>query len=103
MFSLDVEAVSALISKMIINDELQATIDRTTQLVLLDRHAPGLDLSRLDYLAGQYSDKVAAFVEGNEKLYEAKCVQLGRGEPNISNQTSSRQQKSSQGKKSKRN
>lgn len=66
MFELSEATVYSIVSKMIINEELHASLDEPSGTVVL--HRPGVELSRLEYLAGVYSEKVASFVENNEKL-----------------------------------
>lgn len=80
MFGLDIEKVVAILAKMILKNELNASIDRTTMLVYLDDQPSTSVMSRIDYLAGIYSDKLNGLIDSNEKLLEAKCVQLGLAE-----------------------
>ncbi|KAI9002417.1 eukaryotic translation initiation factor 3 subunit 8 N-terminus-domain-containing protein [Gaertneriomyces semiglobifer] len=73
MFDLPPTQVRATVSRMIINEELHASIDQPTESVILHRS----EMSRLEYLAGVYSDKVASLVESNEKLLESRATTLG--------------------------
>ncbi|KAJ3045344.1 Translation initiation factor 3 subunit c [Rhizophlyctis rosea] len=77
MFELPIPVVYATVSKMIINEELHASLDQPTNTVILHRPGPGVEMSRLEYLAGVYSEKVATFVENNEKLLESRSLHLG--------------------------
>jgi len=66
MFELDVNRVHALVSKMIINEELMASLDQPSQCIVMHRTEP----SRLQCLALQLSDKIVQLMENNEKLLE---------------------------------
>ncbi|KAI9345464.1 eukaryotic translation initiation factor 3 subunit 8 N-terminus-domain-containing protein [Zopfochytrium polystomum] len=90
MFSLTQSKVHAHISRMIINEEIHASLDEPTQTLLLHRGvggggsgsgqgsgAPAVDMSRLEFLASAYADKVNGFVDGNERLLEARSIMLG--------------------------
>ncbi|KAJ3294249.1 Translation initiation factor 3 subunit c [Borealophlyctis nickersoniae] len=77
MFQLPYNVVYSTVSKMIINEELHASLDQPTKTVVLHRPGPGVEMSRLEYLAGAYSEKVASFVENNEKLLESRSLVLG--------------------------
>ncbi|KAJ3099826.1 Translation initiation factor 3 subunit c [Phlyctochytrium bullatum] len=77
MFELPESSVHSIVSKMIINEELNGSLDQPTRTLVLHRPAPGVDMSRLEYLAGVYSEKVASFVENNEKLLESRSIILG--------------------------
>ncbi|XP_064612331.1 LOW QUALITY PROTEIN: eukaryotic translation initiation factor 3 subunit C-like [Liolophura sinensis] len=68
MFELDWAVVHSIISKMIINEELMASLDEPTETVVLHRTEP----SRLQSLALQLSDKVGSLVDNNEKIMEMK-------------------------------
>ncbi|KAI8988445.1 eukaryotic translation initiation factor 3 subunit 8 N-terminus-domain-containing protein [Mycotypha africana] len=63
MFDLPVSTVSAIVSKMIFNEELAASLDQVTQCIVLHQ----VELSRLQTLALQYSEKVANLVDQNER------------------------------------
>ncbi|KAI8356567.1 eukaryotic translation initiation factor 3 subunit 8 N-terminus-domain-containing protein [Choanephora cucurbitarum] len=64
MFGLSVSSVSAIVAKMIFNEELSASLDQVTQCIVLHQ----VELSRLQVLSLQYSEKVANLVDQNERL-----------------------------------
>ncbi|KAI8075815.1 eukaryotic translation initiation factor 3 subunit 8 N-terminus-domain-containing protein [Gilbertella persicaria] len=64
MFGLSVNSVSAIVAKMIFNEELSASLDQVTQCIVLHQ----VELSRLQVLSLQYSEKVANLVDQNERL-----------------------------------
>lgn len=66
MFELEVNRVHALVSKMIMNEELMASLDQPTQCIIMHKTDP----SRLQCLALQLSDKIVQLMENNEKLLE---------------------------------
>lgn len=68
MFELNKPVVHSIISKMIINEELMASLDDPTQTVVMHRSEP----SRLQSLALQLSDKINNFVDSNERIFEMK-------------------------------
>jgi len=68
MFDLDVPTVHSIISKMIINEELMASMDEPTQILSMHRTEP----TRLQSLALQLADKVSSHVENNERIMEVK-------------------------------
>ncbi|KAI5722278.1 hypothetical protein M8J76_006224 [Diaphorina citri] len=68
MFQMEQGSVHSIISKMIINEELMASLDDPTQTVVLHRSEP----SRLQALALQLADKVNNFVDSNERIFEMK-------------------------------
>ncbi|XP_055534563.1 eukaryotic translation initiation factor 3 subunit C [Wyeomyia smithii] len=68
MFDLAKSKVHSLISKMIINEELMASLDDPTETVVLHRSEP----SRLQALSMQLSDKVTNLVDSNERIFEMK-------------------------------
>merc|ERR1719277_271694 len=68
MFEVEKTHVHAVISKMIINEELMASMDEPTECVVMHRTEP----SRLQALALQLSEKVASLVDFNERMMEAK-------------------------------
>ncbi|CAG0891577.1 unnamed protein product [Cyprideis torosa] len=68
MFDLEVTTVHAIVSKMIINEELMASLDEPTQSIVLHRTEP----SRLQSQALQLADKIATLVESNDRIFEAK-------------------------------
>jgi len=73
MFDLDKTVVHSTISKMIITEELMASLDEPTQTVVMHRTEP----SRLQSLALQLSEKVNALVEHNERTLEMKTTGPG--------------------------
>lgn len=68
MFELEENCVHALVSKMIINEELMASLDQPSQCIVMHRTEP----SRVQALALQLSDKVSQLVENNERLLEQR-------------------------------
>merc|ERR550519_3067904 len=68
MFELEENCVHALVSKMIIAEELMASLDQPTQCIVMHRTEP----SRVQALALQLSDKVSQLVENNERLLEQR-------------------------------
>merc|ERR1719438_387147 len=66
MFELEENLVHALVSKMIIAEELMASLDQPSQCIVMHRTEP----SRVQALALQLSDKVSQLVENNERLLE---------------------------------
>ncbi|XP_015592018.1 eukaryotic translation initiation factor 3 subunit C [Cephus cinctus] len=68
MFHLKRPVVHSIISKMIINEELMASLDDPTETVVMHRSEP----SRLQSLALQLTDKVNNFVDSNERIFEMK-------------------------------
>ncbi|XP_066259889.1 eukaryotic translation initiation factor 3 subunit C [Euwallacea similis] len=68
MFELQKSVVHSTISKMIINEELMASLDDPTQTVVMHRSEP----SRLQSLALQLADKINNFVDSNERILETK-------------------------------
>ncbi|XP_032686240.1 eukaryotic translation initiation factor 3 subunit C-like [Odontomachus brunneus] len=68
MFQLKRPVVHSTISKMIINEELMASLDDPTETVVMHRSEP----SRLQSLALQLTDKVNNFVDSNERIFEMK-------------------------------
>uniref|UniRef100_A0A6B2EJX9 Eukaryotic translation initiation factor 3 subunit C n=1 Tax=Phlebotomus kandelakii TaxID=1109342 RepID=A0A6B2EJX9_9DIPT len=68
MFDLSKPKVHSLISKMIINEELMASLDDPSETVVMHRSEP----SRLQALSMQLSDKVTNLVDANERIFEMK-------------------------------
>ncbi|XP_056016697.1 eukaryotic translation initiation factor 3 subunit C-like isoform X1 [Ostrea edulis] len=68
MFEIDTGIVHSIISKMIINEELMASLDEPTQTVIMHRTEP----TRLQSLALQLSEKVSSLVDNNERIMELK-------------------------------
>ena len=69
MFNLEKGVVHGIVSKMIVNEELYASVDQVLELIILHRIEP----TRLQFLALQYTDKATNLVESNEKLFEIKA------------------------------
>merc|ERR1711981_801403 len=68
MFELDKISVHAIVAKMIISEELMASMDEPTECMVMHRTEP----SRLQSLSLQLSDKLAQLVENNERLLELR-------------------------------
>lgn len=64
MFALPVSRVSAIVAKLIWNEELSASLDQVSQSVVLHRVEP----SRLQVLSLQFAEKAANLVDQNERL-----------------------------------
>ena len=73
MFDIEVTTVHSQISKMIINEELMASLDEPTKAVVMHRTEP----SRIQSLALQLADKVNMLLDYNERLWELKLTPLG--------------------------
>ncbi|PSR81124.1 hypothetical protein PHLCEN_2v6459 [Hermanssonia centrifuga] len=67
-FSLPLRTVTSIVSKMIWNEELSASLDQATGVLVFHR----VDLSRSQQLAQVLADKVNALVEQNEKALDQK-------------------------------
>jgi len=68
MFGLDANTVHAIVSKMMINEELHASWDQPTASIVMRKVEP----TRLQSLALQVAEKAAAFVEANERCVDAR-------------------------------
>jgi translation initiation factor 3 subunit C len=68
MFELNKATVHSIISKMIISEELMASMDEPSQTLVMHKTEP----SRLQSLALQVADKVGLLVEYNERILESK-------------------------------
>ncbi|GFR65330.1 eukaryotic translation initiation factor 3 subunit C [Elysia marginata] len=90
MFEISPRLVHATISKMIINEELMASLDEPTQIVVMHRTEP----TRLQSLALQLSEKVGSLVDNNERIMEIK---QGNFFFNKSNQRDNYQNQNQQG------
>ncbi|KAF9103991.1 Translation initiation factor 3 subunit c [Mortierella sp. AM989] len=73
MFDLPLATVISIVSKMVWNEELSASIDQVKNVVVLHH----VEASKLQSLALAFAEKAAGFVEGNEKLLESKTPQQG--------------------------
>jgi translation initiation factor 3 subunit C len=71
-FSLPERSVASIVSKMIWNEELSASLDQQAGVIVFHR----IEFSRTQQLAQTLSEKVAALVEANEKTLDLK---LGGG------------------------
>ncbi|GCB62183.1 hypothetical protein scyTo_0007178 [Scyliorhinus torazame] len=68
MFQLEIHNVHSIISKMIINKELMASLDQPTLMVVMHRTEP---LS-LQNIALQLAEKLSNLVENNERVFDLK-------------------------------
>ncbi|GAA5826389.1 hypothetical protein JCM11251_002346 [Rhodosporidiobolus azoricus] len=73
-FSLPLTTATSLVSKMIWNEELSASLDQVAGVVVLQQ----VELSHLQRLALQLVDKASQMADGSERYLEAK---LSQGEP----------------------
>ncbi|EIW62824.1 eukaryotic translation initiation factor 3 subunit 8 [Trametes versicolor FP-101664 SS1] len=67
-FALPLRAVTSLVSKMIWNEELEASLDQSAGVVVFNR----VEFTRTQQLAQTLADKVNALVEQNEKALDQK-------------------------------
>ncbi|KAJ7045414.1 eukaryotic translation initiation factor 3 subunit 8 N-terminus-domain-containing protein [Mycena alexandri] len=72
-FSLPLRAVTSIVSKMIWNEELSASLDQSGGVVVFHR----IELSRAQQLAQTIADKVGAMLEQNEKALDIKMGGTG--------------------------
>ncbi|KAJ3380657.1 Translation initiation factor 3 subunit c [Lobulomyces angularis] len=95
MFDLDCEKVLTVLSKMIINEELEASLIESKNLIMFNNSLINSnklnqsnqqnvnfnknEFSKLNYLAGVYSEKVFGFCENNEKLFETRLFKDNGG------------------------
>uniref|UniRef100_A0AAV2LGP3 Eukaryotic translation initiation factor 3 subunit C n=1 Tax=Knipowitschia caucasica TaxID=637954 RepID=A0AAV2LGP3_KNICA len=68
MFQLEIATVHSIISKMIINEELMASLDQPTQTVVMHRTEP----TSLQNMALQLAEKLGSLVENNERVFDLK-------------------------------
>ncbi|XP_069782969.1 eukaryotic translation initiation factor 3 subunit C [Narcine bancroftii] len=73
MFQLEIQNVHSIISKMIINEELMASLDQPTQTVVMHRTEP----TSLQNLALQLAEKLGNLVENNERVFDVKQGSYG--------------------------
>lgn len=73
MFQLDLPTVHSIISKMIINEELMASLDQPTQTVMMHRTEPTAQQN----LALQLAEKLGGLVENNERVFDHKQGSYG--------------------------
>lgn len=69
LFELDKRVVHAVISKMIISEELSASLDEPTDCLIMHRVEP----SRLQLLALHLTDKLAQLADNNEQILEPRA------------------------------
>lgn len=67
-FDLEVRAVTSIISRMIWNEELSASLDQAAGVVVFHK----IELTRTQQLAQVLADKANAMVEQNEKILDNK-------------------------------
>lgn len=75
MFDLNKSTVHSIVSKMIINEELMASLDEPTQSIVMHRTEP----SRLQGLALQMAEKINYLVDQNVRVSEHKQYGTERG------------------------
>uniref|UniRef100_A0A669C4Z2 Eukaryotic translation initiation factor 3 subunit C n=1 Tax=Oreochromis niloticus TaxID=8128 RepID=A0A669C4Z2_ORENI len=68
MFELEMPTVHSIISKMIINEELMASLDQPTQTVMMHRTEP----TSLQNMALKLAEKLGNLVENNERVSDLK-------------------------------
>jgi len=68
MFDLPVSDVHSIICRMIIKEELSASIDESASIVVMSKS----EENKLHFLAQQYYEKLSKFVETNENLAEQR-------------------------------
>ena len=66
LFELEKSSVHAIVAKMIITEELMASLDEPTGCMVMHKTEP----SRLQSLSLQLSDKIAQLVDNNERLLD---------------------------------
>merc|ERR1712004_173163 len=72
-------AVHAIVAKMIISEELMASMDEPSECMIMDRTEP----SRLQSLSLQLADKLAQLVENNERLEVSVMMEIVEMETKI--------------------
>ncbi|KAF9323082.1 Translation initiation factor 3 subunit c [Podila minutissima] len=96
MFNLPKNTVVSIVSKMIWSEELSASIDQVSNVVVLHHVQP----SQVQALALAFAEKATGFVESNEKLLEQKTPQQAdrpKKGPNTKDQVSGKQQQRTMG------
>ncbi|XP_053551013.1 eukaryotic translation initiation factor 3 subunit C-like protein [Bombina bombina] len=73
MFTLEIPMVHSIISKMIINEELMASLDQPSQTVVMH----GTEPSSLQNTALQLAEKLGNLVENNERIFDHKQGSYG--------------------------
>ncbi|CAI4227571.1 unnamed protein product [Auanema sp. JU1783] len=77
LFEMDKKQVHSIISKMIIQEELSATLDEPTDCLIMHRVEP----SRLQMLALNLTDKLQVLAENNEQILEPRTGRAGYAGP----------------------
>jgi len=67
-FSLTIRSVTSIISKMIWNEELSASLDQSSGVIVFHR----IEATKTQQLAQSLADKLGALIEQNEKALDAK-------------------------------
>jgi hypothetical protein len=67
-FSLPLRTVTSIVSKMIWNEELSASLDQSAGVIIFHR----IELSRTQQLAQTLADRASTMVESNEKALDLK-------------------------------
>jgi len=73
MFELPKNTVHSIVSKMMISEELHASWDQPTGAIVMHKVEP----TRLQYLAMQFAEKAATFVENNERILDSRMGGYG--------------------------
>ncbi|RCN48509.1 PCI domain protein [Ancylostoma caninum] len=77
LFELDKKQVHSVISKMIIQEELSATLDEPTDCLMMHRVEP----SRLQMIALNLTDKLQQLADNNEQILEPRTGRAGYAGP----------------------
>ncbi|KHJ78883.1 PCI domain protein [Oesophagostomum dentatum] len=77
LFELDKNQVHSVISKMIIQEELSATLDEPTDCLMMHRVEP----SRLQMIALNLTDKLQQLADNNEQILEPRTGRAGYAGP----------------------
>lgn len=72
-FALSIPTITSIISRMIYNDELQASLDQIDQVVVFHK----VEQTEVQRLAQQLAEKAVSMVEQNEKTLDQKLGQQG--------------------------
>ncbi|KAF0688222.1 Aste57867_20092 [Aphanomyces stellatus] len=78
MFELDTKTVHSVVSKMMINEELQGAWDQGSQSIVLHK----VERTRLQQLALQYSEKIGVIVENNERMLDLRSASTSSKDDN---------------------
>ena len=88
-FALPTRTVTSIVSKMIWNEELSASIDQSNGVLVFHR----VELSRIQQLAQVVADKVTGMVDQNEKTLDMKISGVsGWGDRNEGSKSDKREQ-----------